>query len=189
MQPGADCLGCHNGATATRWTVAGTWGGQGGRVSLQDANGKSVTVTTNQVGNFYTAEALAFPLQVSVNGVAMPGGLSAAQGGSCNRCHSNGGEPPGPLMSPGQDCLACHDGTAAKLWSVAGTWLPQGSNVLITDRNQTTVTLSTNQVGNFYTDAPLVFPLTVRVNGDTMPGTLTYGGCNRCHGSGGGAGN
>jgi hypothetical protein len=186
MKPGADCLACHDGGTARRWTVAGTWGGQGNHVAIQDANGKSLGLTTNDAGNFYTAESLVFPLQVSVNGTPMPGGLSASQGGSCNRCHAGGAAATGPLMLPGQDCITCHDGSAAKRFTVAGTWLPQGATVVLTDANGTTITLTTNQVGNFYTDAALAFPLTVRVNAETMPAAVTYGGCNRCHGSGGG---
>ncbi len=186
MQPGSVCLGCHDGDRAPRWTAAGTWGGQGNSISLQDANAKSFTVPTNQAGNFFTAESLAFPLQVSVNGVAMPGGLTAAQGGSCNRCHAAGGMT-GPLMAPGQDCLACHDGTGAKRFTIGGTWPPQGQAVTVTDAHGTTVTLTTNEVGNFYSDAALVFPLAASVGGSRMEPPLDYGGCNRCH-TGGGSG-
>ena len=184
MRPGSDCLGCHDGDTAKRWTAAGTWAGQGNRVDIQDASGKSFTLTTNQVGNFYTAEALAFPLQVSVNGAAMPGGLTVDQGGSCNRCHANGAET-GPLMAPGQDCLACHDGKGAKRFTAAGTWSSRGDTVVLVDASGTRVTLVANEVGNFYTDAPLAFPLTASVGGERMEIPLTYGGCNRCHGGGG----
>ena len=88
MEPGADCLGCHDGDEARLWTAAGTWGGQGNQVSLRDANGKSFTLGTNQAGNFYTAESLAFPLQVSVNGETMP---DAVTYGGCNSCHGDGG--------------------------------------------------------------------------------------------------
>ncbi len=88
MEPGSDCLECHDGGEARRWTAAGTWGGQGNAVSIQDAGGKSFTLRTNQAGNFYTAESLSFPLRVSVNGRAMP---SAVSDGSCNRCHGEGG--------------------------------------------------------------------------------------------------
>lgn len=91
MEPGDDCLHCHGGGEedARSWTVAGTWGGQGNQVFIRDAQGKSFTLHTNQVGNFYTAEPLAFPLEVAVNGASMPGGVAAAEA-SCNRCHGNG---------------------------------------------------------------------------------------------------
>lgn len=87
MEPGSDCLECHGGGEARRWTVAGTWGGQGNQVTLRDAGGKTVALRTNRVGNFWTAEPLAFPLRVSVNGVPMP---AAVADGSCNGCHGRG---------------------------------------------------------------------------------------------------
>jgi len=88
MEPGSDCLECHGGGEARRWTVAGTWGGQGNQVALRDAAGKTVALRTNRAGNFWTAEPLAFPLSVSVNGQAMP---AAVADGSCNSCHGGGG--------------------------------------------------------------------------------------------------
>jgi hypothetical protein len=89
-------------------------------------------------------------------------------------------------MAPGQDCLQCHDGTQAKRWTAAGTWRP-GSHVTITDAVGTSFTIRANGVGNFYTSQALTFPLTARAGGAQMPGPVIYGGCNRCHGSGGGA--
>lgn len=90
MEPGSDCMECHGGGEAPRWTVAGTWGGQGNEVRIQDAAGKTFTRHTNQVGNFWTSEPVTFPLRVSVNGAAMPAAVQAS-GASCNRCHGDGG--------------------------------------------------------------------------------------------------
>ena len=84
MAPGEDCLSCHDGSTATRWTAAGTWGGPGNTVTIRDSAGKTVTLVTNEVGNFYTSEPLAFPIRPSVNGEQMD--PSASYGG-CNSCH------------------------------------------------------------------------------------------------------
>jgi hypothetical protein len=101
---------------------------------------------------------------------------------------------PGPTMSPGQDCLECHGGGGgeedAVAWTVAGTWSGEGHHVSITDSAGKSFTLTTNQVGNFYTREPLQQPLhlSVSVDGRAMPGTVSYGGCNRCHGSGGDGG-
>jgi predicted CXXCH cytochrome family protein len=109
--------------------------------------------------------------------------------GGCNRCHGRGGSATnGPLMAPGEDCLACHDGQGAQHFSTAGTWSGPNATVTITDSARKVVTLTTNQVGNFYTAETLRFPLTVRVESQTMEGPVTYGGCNRCHGPGGEAG-
>lgn len=102
MEPGSDCLECHGGGEAPRWTVAGTCGssmgcfGQGNRVEVRDAGGRVVTVRTNRAGNFWTAEPLRFPITVAVNGRVMPGppdgeNLTTARDGSCNRCHDSGG--------------------------------------------------------------------------------------------------
>jgi hypothetical protein len=181
MEPGRDCLGCHGGGEAKRWTVAGTWPPQGSRVTVADAAGKSFTLKTNQVGNFYSAESLAFPLTVSVDGKAMPNPVTY---GGCNLCHGPFGVQAGPLMLPGDDCLRCHDGTVAKRFTAAGTFLPAGSTVTIS-AGGSTVTVTTNQVGNFYTDQPLMLPGSTSVNGHLMQPALTYGGCNRCHGQGG----
>jgi hypothetical protein len=99
MDPGGDCLSCHGGqVSAPRWTVAGTLYGapyvpgsaglEGAHVLVTDANGRSLTLRTNRVGNFYTAESLAFPLHVC----AVRGGTTSCMGeavtrGSCNVCH------------------------------------------------------------------------------------------------------
>ena len=101
---------------------------------------------------------------------------------------------PGPMMSPGEDCLECHGGGGgeedAVAWTVAGTFGHQGSKVRIQDATGWSFTLTANQAGNFYTRETVRFPLTVSVDGQTMPGTITYGGCNanRCHAGGGGDG-
>jgi hypothetical protein len=152
---------------------------------IADSAGKSVTLTTNSVGNFYTAEPLTFPLHPSVDGVAMP---AAASYGGCNSCHANGANTGvyGPTMAPGQDCLACHDGKTATRWTAAGTWGGPGNTVVIRDSAGKTVTLTTNSVGNFYTSEALTFPIHPSVNGERMDPDANYGGCNKCHGSGGG---
>ncbi len=99
---------------------------------------------------------------------------------------------PGPMMAPGQDCLDCHGGGGgeedAVPWTVAGTFGGEGSKVSIRDATGWSFTLTANQAGNFYTREAVAFPLTVAVDGRQMPGTVSYGGCNRCHGSGGGGG-
>jgi hypothetical protein len=90
MEPGSDCLDCHDGGDAQRWTVAGTWNGQGRRLVIVDATGKTFSRYTNQAGNFWTSEPIAFPLRVSVDGAAMPNAVGAADA-SCNRCHGSSG--------------------------------------------------------------------------------------------------
>lgn len=108
MDPGEDCLECHGGgaADAPAWTAAGTFGGEGRHVSILDANGRSVTLRTNRAGNFYTAEPLAYPLTVAIDGEEMPypvpapstpagtclepGLCCAGRVCGCNDCHGEG---------------------------------------------------------------------------------------------------
>ncbi len=100
MRPGSNCMDCHGGGggeeDAVAWTVAGTWNGQGPNtfggtglhVWIQDANGKSFTLRTNDAGNFYTREPVTLPLSVAVEGQAM---TQAVSNPSCNSCHGYGG--------------------------------------------------------------------------------------------------
>jgi hypothetical protein len=95
MSPGSDCLDCHGGGgeeDAVPWTIAGTWPGEGHKVWIGEVapGTKSFTLTTNQVGNFYTREGVRFPVRVAIDGQFMPGDVTAADA-SCNRCHGSGG--------------------------------------------------------------------------------------------------
>jgi mono/diheme cytochrome c family protein len=112
-------------------------------------------------------------------------------------------------MRPGADCLECHGNGGgggeggeddARPWTVAGTVFDgtgagasgvRGAAIVITDAGGWTITLHSNSAGNFYVADGLRFPLRVAValNGvtKTMPGSVSYGGCNSCHGPGGGA--
>jgi hypothetical protein len=119
MLPGSDCLECHGGGgghsdsgltmqplesddDGPRWTFAGTvfssptapasGGVRGALVHATDANGRAVTIRSNEAGNFYLADGLAFPLRVSIErgGVVktMP---DPVEYGGCNGCHTGPG--------------------------------------------------------------------------------------------------
>jgi hypothetical protein len=90
MEPGSNCMECHDGSEGRTWTVAGTWSGQGRQVVIVDAAGKSFSLHTNQAGNFWSSEPITYPLRVSVDGSAMPSAVTTG-GGSCNTCHGFGG--------------------------------------------------------------------------------------------------
>jgi len=104
----------------------------------------------------------------------------------------------GPTMRPGENCLRCHSptgGVGAPTWTAGGTIYPrrdadqgegvEGVNVTITDADGKTVTLVTNEVGNFFTDEPLTKPYRVAIEyeGRTkqMPREAPAGSCNACH--------
>jgi hypothetical protein len=92
MRPGENCNGCHGfSASGTVFPDAHAVTGdgvKGARVHLTGADGRTVTIRSNEVGNFYTKEPLALPLRVTVE----KGGQSATMeplspDGACNRCH------------------------------------------------------------------------------------------------------
>ena len=124
MDPGQDCLACHSmGARASYrpFTLAGTVFGSpgdlpdagvsGAQVLVVDGNGKALTLTSNAAGNFYTEEALQFPLQsleIQKGAARMAMNLSPSLVppaiNSCNLCHNQppAFAAPGRLFVPGQ---------------------------------------------------------------------------------------
>jgi cytochrome c551/c552 len=104
-------------------------------------------------------------------------------------------------MLPGQACIACHE-TKGPTYTLAGTVYPtahepdncygsvgplDGAFVEVVDANAETTQVSIRDGGNFYTDAPLQFPVQVAVvtaNGvNPMAGPVEAadGDCNTCH--------
>ncbi len=115
------------------------------------------------------------------------GGLGCDQSGNSTPPLPLAGLGGVPTMLPGSDCLRCHrpGGTAAShVWTVAGTVFPtatacpldggpgcgtgvEGVEVLVTDVNGRSFTLTTNAAGNFYTDQPLATLQTVMIQNGT----------------------
>lgn len=99
MLPGSDCLDCHTsgGDANTELSVAGTVfeargcrrGVEGAIVRVTDADGTMLVLTSDEVGNFFSAEPLAAPLTISVevDGVSRDM-ISQPAHGSCGRCHT-----------------------------------------------------------------------------------------------------
>jgi hypothetical protein len=142
MQPGQDCTICHRAgkpASDRQWTISGTvfssptacakylidagTGCQGGvegvQVLVTEANGQTLTLTTNSAGNFYTDEPIdqftSLMIQKGdrrmVMNLPVAGGLGASGTVGCNYCHSvqNPGTPtlgaggaPGSIYIPGE---------------------------------------------------------------------------------------
>lgn len=72
----------------------------GAVVTITDASGHSINLTTNSVGNFYTSQSVTFPITATVE----QGGFTSAMGtevssGACNSCHQCGGSAGGKLYS------------------------------------------------------------------------------------------
>lgn len=104
MKPGEDCLRCHaagsNYPQAKHWSLAGTVyptpsaevssGVAGAHVLVSAADGTLLeTLTTNAVGNFYTANAFPSSYRIAVEyegqRVEMP---CPPPAGNCGACHS-----------------------------------------------------------------------------------------------------
>jgi hypothetical protein len=105
MSAGEDCLECHGGGEAPRWTVAGTApdAGRGSRVTITDANGWTFDVRTAENGNFYTAEPVALPLAVAVDGRRMEPLVPADGCVEAGRCCSGARCGCNDCHGPGQD--------------------------------------------------------------------------------------
>jgi hypothetical protein len=104
MSPGEPCMDCHfvesdSHGSEVPFTAAGTVftdgdGAapvEGATVVLNDAADGQVSMTTNSAGNFFTDQALSFPVSISItkgeNSVDM---LTTSAHGDCNSCHSAG---------------------------------------------------------------------------------------------------
>jgi len=102
--PGQACLSCHkSGGSAPAFTLAGTVldgtssdvAMAGVTIRITDANGTQLSLTTGDNGNFYTDQALAFPVATATSSCpnTFPM-LSPVQstGGDCNSagCHVSG---------------------------------------------------------------------------------------------------
>jgi hypothetical protein len=109
----------------------------------------------------------------------------------------------GPLHRPGSPCTTCHGerGPGEPEISVGGTvflaWNSDaganGATVTVTDARDAGVTLTTNEVGNFFAtkgDYDPVYPLRVKIEFEGQSEEMKTlvrrdGGCGRCHRSNG----
>jgi mono/diheme cytochrome c family protein len=107
-----------------------------------------------------------------------------------------GGNDGSSRMNPGQACISCHASGEGPRFAIAGTVYPTGhepdlcngtgaAQVIITDANGNTLTLTPNSAGNFSSRASLALPYHAQVvaNGKTraMSAAQSSGDCNSCH--------
>lgn len=110
MLPGADCLSCHSRGSgeeeADPWSVGGTLfsdilgtnGVEGAVVRVTDSTGKTVTLETSRVGNFYSEDRLTPPLTAEVETDGVVREMSQeVETGACNSCHSCEGAAHGKM--------------------------------------------------------------------------------------------
>lgn len=111
MLPGSDCLVCHKsgGGEAPPWTVGGTiFADIDGTaaadkvvIRVTDADGKTIEIESNRVGNFYSADRLTppFTAEVEANGTVKSMSSSITTG-ACGSCHTCDGAAAGKLYAP-----------------------------------------------------------------------------------------
>ena len=100
--PGQDCMNaCHNHGFTLAGTIYSSPNSNtavtGATVSVTDANGQKIAIVTQLNGNFYTSQAVAFPVTVNASSCPNIQKMTAqvAQGqGGWNRvgCHTTGGQ-------------------------------------------------------------------------------------------------
>ena len=115
MHPGGTCIGCHaSEGEGPSFRIAGTvyaapneatdcFGAADIEVAITTADGKSLTVGTNDAGNFTHSADVVFPLQVKVTrGDKSVEMASPVTSGECNGCHTETGEQgaPGRILAP-----------------------------------------------------------------------------------------
>lgn len=114
MNPGEDCIACHNSGEGPNYTLAGTVMGdyddpddcngvEDVRVRVTDADGVELVLTTNRAGNFYTNEDIAMPYTIVLERDGETLEMGGAQSdGACASCHTAEGanSAPGRVVAP-----------------------------------------------------------------------------------------
>ncbi len=136
------------------------------------------------------------------------GGLADDTATACNEanedCDDSNCGGGARTMLAGSDCLGCHGQeqivSESLLFSAAGTVFidldgsePASAAIIrLTDAGGQVIELTSNSVGNFYTDTALEFPIQAEVENDRETTTMTTqpetGSCNDCHACSGTAG-
>ena len=97
MRPGEDCTKCHSYKVAGTVFPSASAAASGGianiTVTLVDSAQKTITLTSNSAGNFYTDQSIAWPASVSVTqGSTTVSMIKPLTGGACNSCHVPDGQ-------------------------------------------------------------------------------------------------
>jgi len=102
--PGMDCMdGCHNHGFTLAGTLytsaAGTMIVSGATISVFDVTGKDVEIVAQTNGNFYTTEAVTYPLTAYASACptiqTMTATIAKTSDTGCNQtaCHNSGASP------------------------------------------------------------------------------------------------
>jgi hypothetical protein len=113
MHPGVACIDCHTSNGGPRFSLAGTvfpssepddcLGAKDASIVVTGADGKAITITANEAGNFYSELAVKVPYQAKiVSGGKTKIMFGAQTTGDCNSCHTVKGAngAPGRITLP-----------------------------------------------------------------------------------------
>ena len=113
MHPGVACIACHSREDGPSFKLAGTvfsantpddcLGAKDASIIVTGADGKSIKMSANEAGNFYTELDLVLPYQaVVVSGGKTKAMVSPQAVGDCNSCHTETGTngAPGRITLP-----------------------------------------------------------------------------------------
>jgi hypothetical protein len=113
MNPGMACISCHKSGEGPSFSLAGTVyptghepdkcnstvGNAGALIVVVGADGTSITLTPNSVGNFSSRTAIKLPYKAKVTYQGRERLMLTAQtSGDCNSCHGQNGT----MMAPGR---------------------------------------------------------------------------------------
>lgn len=101
MRPGENCASCHNfsvsGTIFPKATSSAGSGLSGASIVITGADGKTVTLSSNGAGNFYTSSSIKFPAKAELvkgaNKMAMTQQLTNGECASCHSSSPSGGAP------------------------------------------------------------------------------------------------
>jgi hypothetical protein len=97
MTPGQDCLACHKDFSVGG-TVYGSAGAQvnegveGVTVTIVDSAQKTLALTSNRAGNFYSTTPVTWPADVTFTLGTRSSNMVAAPSGACGSCHTSNGQ-------------------------------------------------------------------------------------------------
>jgi hypothetical protein len=115
MNPGLACIECHSRGSGPRFSIAGTVfassdekdkcaGSNGADVYVTGADGRTLKLVPNDVGNFFTRNSVPFPYSAFVQTAdGKQRRMTATQSnGDCNSCHTQHGDngAPGRIVVP-----------------------------------------------------------------------------------------
>jgi mono/diheme cytochrome c family protein len=114
MMPGGDCIGCHAQGEGPRFILAGTvMGGlkddtncggiAGATVVITGADGRTLTMTTNAAGNFFSQVGVVMPYTAKVSFQGKERSMVTPRSdGNCMSCHTAEGlnGAPGRIVAP-----------------------------------------------------------------------------------------